>query len=142
MKYGFIQARKSHYPVVMLCRVMGVSSSAYYDWRKKDAKLIDSQTWHLYQRMKMHFTQSRESMGSRRMMKQLRKEGFQSGRYRIRFLMKKLGLVVKRKRRFVLTTDSKHSCPIAPNILDRQFSPGRPNQVWATDITYIWTLQG
>lgn len=51
MKYGFIQARKSHYPVVMLCRVMGVSSSAYYDWRKKGAKLIDSQTWHLCQRI-------------------------------------------------------------------------------------------
>ena len=121
---------------------MGVSSSAYYDWRKKGAKLIDSQAWHLRQRMKMHFTQSRESMGSRRMMKQLRKEGFQAGRYRIRFLMKKLGSVVKRKRRFVLTTDSKHSCPIAPNILDRQFSPGRPNQVWVIDIIYIWTLQG
>lgn len=56
---------------------MGVSSSAYYDWRKKGAKLIDSQTWHLCQRVKTHFTQSRESMGSRRMMKQLRKEGFQ-----------------------------------------------------------------
>jgi transposase InsO family protein len=75
-------------------------------------------------------------------MKQLRKEGFQAGRYRIRFFMKKLRLVVKRKRRFVLTTDSKHACPIAPNILDRQFSPGCPNQVWTTDITYIWTLQG
>ena len=72
-------------------------------------------------------------MGSRRLMKQLRKEGFQAGRYRIRFLMKKLGLVVKRKRRFVLTTDSKHSCPIAPNVLDRQFGPECPNPVWATD---------
>lgn len=121
---------------------MDVSGSAYYDWRKKGAKLIDSQIWHLCQRMKMHFTQSRESMGSRRMMKQLRKEGFQVGRYRIRLLMKKLGLVVKRKRRFVLTTDSKHSCPIAPNILERQFNPKKPNQVWTTDITYIWTLQG
>jgi len=90
----------------------------------------------------MHFTQSRESMGSRRMMKQLCKEGFQVGRYRVCRLMKKLGLVVKRKRRFVLTTDSKHSYPIAPNILDRQFNPVQPNQVWTTDITYIWTLQG
>ena len=89
----------------------------------------------------MHFTQSRESMGSRRMMKQLRKEGFQAGRYRIRLLMKQLGLIVKRNRRFVLTTDSKHSYPIAP-ILDRQFNPAQPNQVWTTDITYIWTLQG
>lgn len=76
------------------------------------------------------------------MMKQLRKEGFQVGRYRIRLLMKKLGLPVKRKRRFVLTTDSKHSCQIAPNILDRQFNPKKPDQVWTTDITYIWTFQG
>ena len=56
--------------------------------------------------------------------------------------MKKLGLIVKPRRRFVLTTDSKHSYPIAPNILDRQFNPAQPNQVWTTDITYIWTLQG
>jgi len=80
-------------------------------------------------------------MGSRRMMKQLRKEGFKVDRYRVRLLMKKLGLIVKRKRRFVLTTDSKHSYPIAPNILDRQFNPAQPNQVWTTDITYIWTLR-
>lgn len=139
---GFIQARRNHYPVAMLCRAIDVSSSAYYDWRKKGAKLIDSQTWHLYQQMKMHFTQSRESMGSRRLMKQLCKEGFQAGRYRIRFLMKKLGLVVKRKRWFVLTTDSKHSCPIAPNIMDRQFSPGCPQSGMGAYITYIWTLQG
>jgi len=121
---------------------MDVSSSAYYSWRKRGAKLIDSQTWHLCQRMKMHFTQSRESMGSRRMMKQLRKEGFWVGRYRVRRLMEKLGLIVKRKRRFILTTDSKHSYPVAPNILSRQFNPAQLNQVWATDITYIWTLPG
>jgi len=60
----------------------------------------------------MHFTQFRESLGSRRMIKQLRKEGFKVGRYRVRLLMKKLELIVKRKRRFVLTTDSKHSSRI------------------------------
>ena len=79
----------------MLCRVMGVSKQCLLWLAKKGAKLIDSQTWHLCQRMKMHFTQSRESMGSRRMMKQLCKEGFQVGRYRIRLLMKKLGLIIK-----------------------------------------------
>ena len=56
--------------------------------------------------------------------------------------MEKLGLIVKRKRRFILTTDSKHSYPVAPNILSRQFNPAQLNQVWATDITYIWTLPG
>jgi putative transposase len=121
---------------------MDVSSSAYYDWRKANTKLIDSKTWQLCHYMKMYFAQSRQSMGSRRMKKQLCKEGFQIGRYKIRQLMKKLGLVVKRKQRFILTTDSKHSLPVAPNLLNRQFNPAQPNQVWTTDITYIWTLQG
>jgi len=121
---------------------MTVSRSAYYDWRRSGAKIISSQTWQLYQRMKALFAESRSSLGSRQMMKQLRKEGHTIGRNRVRSLMKKLGLVVKRKRRFVLTTDSKHSHPVAENLLDRKFNPAQPNQVWATDITYIWTLQG
>ena len=110
---------------MLSCSVMHVSDSAYYDWKKIGPKSIDSQTWHLHQRMKTHFTQSRQSMGSRRMVKQLRKEGFQIGRYHVRRLMKKLDLIVKRKRRFTITTNSKHSYPIAPNILNRQFNPER-----------------
>lgn len=75
-------------------------------------------------------------------MKLLRKEGFEIGRYRVRRLMKKLGLVVKRKKRFVLTTDSNHKEPVAENLLNREFAPAARNRVWTTDITYIWTLQG
>jgi len=56
--------------------------------------------------------------------------------------MKRLGLEVKRKKRFVLTTDSKHKHPVADNLLNREFNPEAKDQVWATDITYIWTLQG
>lgn len=86
--------------------------------------------------------ESRESLGSRQMRKQLCKEGFEIGRYRTRSLMKKLGLVVKRKKRFVLTTDSRHSLPVAENLLNREFVPAEQDRVWTTDITYIWTLQG
>ncbi len=75
-------------------------------------------------------------------MKQLRKEGFDIGRYKTRSLMKKLNLFVKRKKRFVLTTDSKHSLPVADNLLNREFRPAQKDQVWTTDITYIWTTQG
>src|SRR5690606_6049676 len=88
------------------------------------------------------FTESRKSLGSRQLMKHLRKEGFEIGRYRVRTLMKKLGLVVRRKRRFVITTDSRHGLPVAENRLNRDFSPTEQNRVWTTDITYIWTLQG
>jgi len=142
VKYGFIGEWHSEYPVTVLCRVMQVSTSAYYDWRSHGGELIDSETWQLCHRMKALFNESRQSLGSRQLMKQLRKEGFEIGRYRVRMLMKKLGLVVKRKQRFVLTTDSKHALPVAENVLNRDFAPTERNRVWTTDITYIWTLQG
>lgn len=121
---------------------MLVSRSAYYDWSNRGAEIIDHETWSLCHRTKALFTESRNSLGSRQMMQQLRKEGFELGRYRVRSLMKQLGLSVKNKKRFVLTTDSSHSEPVAENLLNRQFSPKSKNQVWTTDITYIWTLEG
>ncbi|MCB1948593.1 MAG: IS3 family transposase [Nitrosomonas sp.] len=92
--------------------------------------------------MKELFIQSRQSYGSRRLMKALRKEGFKIGRCRVRSLMKRLGIVVKKKKRFVITTDSRHNFPVAENHLDRQFQPASKNQAWASDITYLWTTQG
>ena len=142
MRYGFIQAHRTTYPIRVLCRVMQVSRSAYYSWCHRSGEVIDRGTWQLCHRMKVLFKASRQSLGSRRMMKQLRKEGFEIGRYRVRKLMKRLGLVVKRKKRFVLTTDSRHGLPIAENLLNRDFSPDERDRVWTTDITYIWTLQG
>ena len=136
MKYGFIREWQGEYPVTVLCRVMQVSPSAYYDWRGRGGELIDSDTWRLCHRMKALFNESRQSLGSRQLMKQLRKEGFEIGRYRVRKLMKKLDLVVKRKKRFVLTTDSQHAQPVAENVLNRDFTPTEKNRVWTTDITY------
>ena len=142
MKYGFIQAQQGDYPVTALCRVMQVSTSAYYAWCGHGGEVVDSETWRLCHRMKALFAESRQSLGSRQMMKQLCKEGFQIGRYRVRKLMKKLHLAVSRKKRFVLTTDSGHGLPVAENLLDRDFAPTDRDRVWTTDITYIWTLQG
>ena len=142
MKYGFIRDWQGEHPVTVLCRVMQVSTSAYYDWRRRGGELIDSETWRLCHRMKALFNESRQSLGSRQLMKQLRKEGFDIGRYRVRNLMKKLDLVVKMKKRFVLTTDSQHGLPVADNVLNREFTPAQKNRVWTTDITYLWTLQG
>jgi putative transposase len=142
VKYGFIAAQLSDFPVTVLCRVMQVSTSAYYDWRGHGGELIGHQTWRLCHRMKALFTESRQSLGSRQMMKQLRKEGYEIGRYRVRSLMKKLNLAVKKKKRFVLTTDSGHGLPVAENLLNRDFAPAEKDRVWTTDITYIWTLQG
>ena len=92
--------------------------------------------------MKELFRASRDSLGSRTLGENLRNEGFKTGRDRTRRLMKKLNLEVKQKRKYKVTTDSKHQLPVAENVLNRQFSPQAPNQAWGTDITYLWTQQG
>jgi putative transposase len=65
-----------------------------------------------------------------------------SGHYQVRHLMVRLGLKARYPKRFKVTTDSNHNQAISPNSLDRQFDTFAPNQVWTTDITYIWTLEG
>lgn len=142
MKYGFIRAQAEHYPVHLLCRRLGVQRSAYYDWRARPCKVIVPEELALRRRMKALFTASRDTLGSRTMMENLRGEGFAIGRDRTRRLMKAMNLIVKQKRQYNVTTDSNHHFPVAENVLDRQFSPPGPNQVWATDITYLWTQQG
>jgi transposase InsO family protein len=80
--------------------------------------------------------------GGRRMARELRAQGHAVGRCQARSLMQEAGIEVRRKRRFRLTTDSRHRLPVAENLLDRQFDVSAPNQVWAADITYLWTNEG
>jgi len=142
MKYGFIREHAERWPVVHQCRLLGVQRSAYYDWRDSPGIVIPPQELALRRRMKELFRASRDSLGSRTMMKNLREEGFAIGRDRTRRLMKALNLTVKQKRRYKATTDSKHQLPVAENVLNRQFNPTGPNQVWGADITYLWTQEG
>ena len=127
------------YPVRLLCRVMEVSRSGFYEYRRRPKG--DGQN-PLVGRVKAIHEETRGSYGSRRMAKQLQEEGHEVGRYRARSLMRKAGVKVKRKRRFRATTDSRHSYPVAPNRLDRQFDVQAPNQAWVGDITYLWTAEG
>lgn len=131
-----------NYPVRLLCRVMKVSHSAYYAWCKRPVKVISADELHLYRRMKDLFAESRSSLGSRMMLKQLRKEGFKLGRYRVRRLMKRLKLIVIQRRAYKVTTVRKHSHRVADNLVDQHFNPKAANQVWAGDITYLRTHEG
>ncbi len=142
MKYGFIREQANDYPVNMLCRLLSVQRSVYYDWRGRPGKVIPPEELALRRRMKALFAASRDSLGSRTMVENLRQEGFEIGRDKTRRLMKQLQLKVKQKRKYKVTTDSKHNFPVAKNVLNREFSPSAPNQVWGTDITYLWTQQG
>jgi transposase InsO family protein len=142
VKYGFIREQANDYPVNMLCRLLSVQRSSYYDWRGRPGKVIPPEELALRRRMRALFAASRDSLGSRTMAKNLRQEGFEIGRDKTRRLMKQLQLKVKQKRKYKVTTDSKHNFPVAKNVLNREFSPSAPNQAWGTDITYLWTQQG
>ena len=73
---------------------------------------------------------------------ELRSRGLPASKGRVERLMREHGIRAKHKRRYKATTDSKHGMPVAPNILDRNFTPSTPNQVWTSDITYLWTTEG
>ncbi len=142
MIFNFIKDESVRFPALKLCEVMQVSSSAYYAWRKRPGTLISAETLHLHHRMKALFRQSRDSLGSREMMKKLREEGFRIGRYKVRHLMAKLNLIVKQRVAYKVTTRRNDNDAVADNLLNQNFNPVATNQVWAGDITYLKTGEG
>lgn len=122
------------------CRVLGVSRSGWYAARKRAASASLVSTLSL--QAKAAFHASGCSYGSRRLSAQLKLQGWNVGRHRARTLMRANGLRARWQRKFTHTTDSRHGLPVADNALARQFKPDKPNQAWASDITYVRTRSG
>jgi len=129
VKLGFIQDHAQRWPAIHLCRLLEVQRSAYSDWRDQPNKVIPVQELAMWWRMKELFSNSRDSLGSRTMIQNLRQEGFEIGRDRTSRLMKRLNLQVKPKRKYKITTDSKHQLPVAQNVLKRELSPQAPTRL-------------
>jgi putative transposase len=110
--------------------------------QKNNQNQADRDDETLKKRLRALFEQHKKNYGSRGLMKALREEGFKVGCYRVRKLMKNMGIFTHQRLRYKNTTDSNHDLHICENLLDRKFQPEKPNQVWTTDITYIWTAQG
>ena len=144
MRYDFIRQEKKAYPVTVLCKVMEVSRSGFYEYFHSFNKRSEDgpEEAALKARIGAIFKEHRSKYGSRRIVKQLKDEGHKIGRYKVRRIMRELGLKAKAPKRYKVTTDSRHSFPVAANLLDRKFDVDKPNIVWTTDITYVWTLEG
>lgn len=142
MKYGMIEQMRQDYPVPSMCRVLSVSVSGYYAWRKRKPSARTRQEPRLEAEVLAAHQRTRESFGPERLQQHLEERGVRIGVHRIRRLRKKLGLRCKQKRRFKATTNSKHDLPVAPNLLNQDFSVTAPNQAWCGDITYIATDEG
>jgi len=131
------------YPVTVLCRVMKVSRSGFYDYRRHyNNRIQDQEQIRLEALIRSIFNESKKTYGSRRIVRDLKSKGYNMGRYRVRSLMRKLELKAKTPKRYRVTTDSNHSYLVATNLVNRQFTVEAPNKVWTADITYLWTLDG
>jgi putative transposase len=143
VKYAWIDAQRADYPLPDMCEVLAVSASGYRAWRRGgtagSTRLSDAQAVAL---MKAIHAEVKGAYGSRRMYLELKGRGHRIGLARIERLMREHGIRARHKRRYKATTDSKHSMPVADNLLQRNFTPEAPNRVWTGDITYITTDEG
>ena len=148
MKYAWIKRHHAHWPIALQCEVLNVSVSGYIEHlRRKDIHPPKQAGKHLsYDALLVHIkaahAASKGEYGWPLIWKELRTKGVRGGKERIRLLMKQHNIKARSKRKFVVTTDSQHNLPVAPNLLNRSFRPAQPNTVWAGDITYIQTDEG
>jgi len=142
VKFAFVLAEKAFYTITMLCRVLEVSRSGFHAWlRRPPAPRLGLDAILAVQVVAIH-KRSRETYGSPRVHAELKAKGVRVGKKRVERLMRENSVEARRKRRFRKTTDSKHSNPIAPNVLARNFHVTAPDRVWATDVTAVWTQDG
>ena len=146
MRFAFIQAHARIWHVTTMCRVLEVSRAGYYAWRArplcdrvKDDRVLTEKIQEIQEQVKQRY-------GSPRVRQELRALGFPCGKNRVARLMREAELPAKSAPRFhPTTTQSRHDEPVAPNVVDRQFSLAsnpEPDRTWAGDITYLPTQEG
>jgi len=130
------------YPIPLLSRILRVSASGFYAWTNRPPSEWAKEEMRLEVAIRAAHRRTRQTYGAERLQRELAEEGMRVGIYRIKRIKRKLGLRCKQKRKFKVTTDSKHALPVAENILNQQFEVYEPNKVWTSDITYVPTDEG
>lgn len=143
-RYRQIQRLESQHAVLALCRLLTVSRSGYYDWRRRTPSRRQQEDARLLPELQRTFLHARRAYGRPRLTRALRAQGHHHGERRIGRLMRQAGLCARTRARFrPRTTDSRHTGPIAPNRLpERTLALTAPNQIWAVDMTCLETTAG
>lgn len=143
MKYSFVAQNKKRWPVDVMCRLMGINKNSYYSYnRRHQDKPISPEHLEMLDWVRKISESSAHTYGSRRIRKALNALGYPVGRKKTRSLMKEASIFVRYRKKYKVTTNSNHKKPLFENVLNRQFAMSRPNQAYASDITYIHTQEG
>lgn len=142
MKYAYIRDNNTHYPVRQLCAVLDVRPGSYYAWCQRPVCQRAQDNVHLDVHIQAVFAEHQSRYGSPRITEELRDNGKTCSENRVAARMQILGLHAKGKRKYKATTQSNHTLPVAPNLLEQNFEASAPNQKWVSDITYVWTDEG
>lgn len=135
--YNFIYKNRKKYLISKMCKVLGASTSTYYSWTQQPFSKRETRVHLLKKEIVSVFFEFKQHHGSILITRELHRRGYQISDTQVSFWMKQLGLRSKVKRKFKVTTDSKHNLYTSPNVLNRQFKVDRPSKVWVSDITYI-----
>lgn len=141
MRFRFIQEYDKRFGVQRLCELLAVSRSGYYAWRERPPSKRAREDQLLLPLIRAVFEAGRRIYGYRKVHAKLETD-IPCGRDRVARLMRENGLKPKQKRRYVMTTQSRHNLPIAPNLLTQDFTAATENEKWVADITYIDTDEG
>jgi transposase InsO family protein len=137
-----IQRHEGQHAVILMCRVLTVSRSGYYGWRGRSPSDREQANVRLTADVQRIYTEHKGRTGAPRITKHLREEGQKVGKNRVASVMQAERLRAKAARKYKATTNSNHNLPVAPNLLEQDFTAARPNCKWVSDITYVATDEG
>jgi transposase InsO family protein len=142
VKYAWIRDNSDQFPTARMCRLLGVSRSGFLQWRNRPPSDRARANAALDARVAAVHADSARTYGRPRVHRALRADGLRVGHERVRRSLRRLGLASVHRKPYRVTTDSAHTHPIAPNVLDRQFDGWAPDRAWVADITYVPTAEG
>lgn len=143
MKYAFMERHAREFRIVLMVRVLGVSRSGFYAWRGRSGPGPRQRARTAMDVVvKQAFVARKGRSGAPRLTHDLHDDGHPYNRKSVASSLRRQGLRAKAAKRFKATTNSKHNLPVAPNLLNQDFTASRANEKWVGDITYLWTDEG
>ncbi len=141
MKFTFIRTHRLLFSVEKMCQYLKVSRSGYYGWINRPPSKRSKENEQILNVINKIRTNSKKlAYGYPRIHRELKGAGFPLGKNRVARIMKKNGIQSRIRKKWKVTTQSKHSYPLAPNIVNQSFKASQPNELWTSDISYIWRL--